>query len=97
MSDAGFFRGDVRIILLINCSTFDREPPQKQDNRFTNKDKKLMKEMKFAECLTKKVDMTKVKLEVIKPWVTEQITGILGMEDDVIVDYVFNQLDAEKK
>lgn len=40
--------------------------------------------------------MTKVKLEVIKPWVTEQITTILGMEDDVIVDFVFNQLDAEK-
>lgn len=26
-----------------------------QDNRFSNKDKKLMKEMKFAESLAKKV------------------------------------------
>lgn len=26
-----------------------------QDNRFSNKDKKLMKEMKFSESLTKKV------------------------------------------
>ena len=40
--------------------------------------------------------MTKVKAEVIKPWVTERITEILGMDDDVVVDYVFNQLDAEK-
>lgn len=42
------------------------------------------------------VDMTKVRLEVVKPWVTEKITGILGMEDDVVIEYVFNQLEAEK-
>ena len=40
--------------------------------------------------------MTKVRLEVVKPWVTEKITGILGMEDDVVIEYVFNQLEAEK-
>lgn len=42
------------------------------------------------------VDMTKVRLEVIKPWVTEKITTILGIEDDVVIEYVFNQLEAEK-
>ena len=42
------------------------------------------------------VDMTKVRLEVVKPWVTEKITAILGMEDDVVIEYVFNQLEAEK-
>lgn len=40
--------------------------------------------------------MTKVRLEVIKPWVTERITTILGIEDDVVIEYVFNQLEAEK-
>ena len=40
--------------------------------------------------------MSKIKLEVIKPWVTERITSMLNMEDDVIVEYVFNQLEAEK-
>lgn len=81
MADAGFFRGTSA----------------EQDNRFSNKDKKLMKEMKFSESLTKKVDMTKVRLEVIKPWVTEKITTILGIEDDVVIEYVFNQLEAEKQ
>lgn len=42
------------------------------------------------------VDMTKIRLEVVKPWVTEKITNILGMEDDVVIEYVFNQLEAEK-
>ena len=44
-----------------------------------------------------KVDMTKVKLDTVKPWITNRITELLnGMEDDVVVDYVFNQLEADK-
>jgi hypothetical protein len=41
-----------------------------QDTRFGNKDRKLMATMSFAKELSTKVDMTKVKLEVIKPWIT---------------------------
>jgi hypothetical protein len=40
--------------------------------------------------------MSKVKFDVIKPWITQRITELLGMEDDVIVEFVFNQLEAEK-
>ena len=41
--------------------------------------------------------MTKVKLDTIKPWITSKITELLGgMEDDVVVEYVFNQLEADK-
>lgn len=43
------------------------------------------------------VDMNKVKLDTIKPWITSKITELLGgMEDDVVVEYVFNQLEADK-
>jgi len=81
MTDAGFFRG---------TST-------EQDNRFSDKEKKLLKQIKFADNLVKKVDMTKVKLDTIKPWIANRITELLGgMEDDVVVEYVFNQLDADK-
>ncbi|TTS81764.1 Myotubularin-related protein 9 [Bagarius yarrelli] len=66
-----------------------------QDNRFSNKHKKLLKQLKFAECLEKKVDMTKVNLEVIKPWITQRVTEILGFEDDVVVEFVFNQLEEK--
>ena len=44
-----------------------------------------------------KVDMNKVKLDTIKPWMATKITELLGgMEDDVVVEYVFNQLEADK-
>jgi serine/arginine repetitive matrix protein 1 len=41
------------------------------------------------------VDMSRVKLEVIKPWITTRISDLLGMEDDVLVEFVSNQLEAD--
>ncbi|RWS03923.1 serine/arginine repetitive matrix protein 1-like isoform X2 [Dinothrombium tinctorium] len=80
MTDAGFFRGTSA----------------EQDNRFADKQKKLLKQLKFAENLTQKIDMTKVNLDVIKPWITRRIYKILGMEDDVVEAFVFNQLEEQK-
>uniref|UniRef100_A0A673LQ08 PWI domain-containing protein n=1 Tax=Sinocyclocheilus rhinocerous TaxID=307959 RepID=A0A673LQ08_9TELE len=48
----------------------------------------------FASCLSC-VDMTKVNLEVVKPWITQRVTEILGFEDDVVIEFVFNQLDEK--
>jgi len=77
MGDAGFFRGTSA----------------EQDNRFSDKEKKLMKQMRFAESLSKKVDMKKVKLESIKPWIGQRVSELLGMEDDVLNEFVINQLE----
>lgn len=40
--------------------------------------------------------MTKVNLDVIKPWITKRITQILGMEDEIVVGFIFNQLEGDK-
>lgn len=37
--------------------------------------------------------MTKVNLEVVKPWITQRVTEILGFEDDVVIEFIFNQLE----
>merc|ERR1719249_289471 len=60
-----------------------------------NKEKKLMKVMKFEEALSTKVDMTKVKLDVLKPWIADRVNDLLGMEDDVVTEFIFNQLEAK--
>lgn len=77
MTDAGFFRG----------TSAD------QDNRFTDKEKKLLKQLKFSDSLNQKVDTKKVNLTLIKPWIQREITNSLGLDDDVIYDYVSNQLE----
>lgn len=40
--------------------------------------------------------MTKVKLDVLRPWISKKITDILHIEDDVVVEFVYNQLEEDK-
>jgi len=40
--------------------------------------------------------MKKVKLDVIKPWITQKITELLGFEDEVLIGYI-NSLLEEKQ
>lgn len=40
--------------------------------------------------------MSKVKLDCIRPWISKKITDLLHMEDDVVVEFVYNQLEEEK-
>lgn len=39
--------------------------------------------------------MTKVNVEVLKPWITEKVVSILGFEDDVLINFVFSQLESK--
>ncbi|GAB9467722.1 putative Serine/arginine repetitive matrix protein [Globisporangium polare] len=79
MASGGFFRG----------TSID------QDSRYFNQNKKLLAKMSFPECFDEKVDLKKVKLEVIHQWVTERITQLLGFEDDIVVSLVNNLLEPK--
>ncbi|KAF7357553.1 putative PWI domain-containing protein [Mycena sanguinolenta] len=59
MADAGFFKG----------TSAD------QDRRFADKEQKLLKSTKFPSHFEKKVDMRKVNLNVIKPWIAKKNRG----------------------
>jgi serine/arginine repetitive matrix protein 1 len=38
--------------------------------------------------------MSRVKLDVLKPWIGQRVANFLnGIEDDVVVEFVFNQLE----
>lgn len=40
--------------------------------------------------------MDKVKLDVLRPWISKKITEYLHIEDDVVVEFVYNQLEDKK-
>ncbi|ORX89033.1 PWI domain-containing protein [Basidiobolus meristosporus CBS 931.73] len=42
-----------------------------------------------------RVDIKKVNLAVMKPWITNRVTSILGMEDEVVIDFVFSLLEQD--
>ncbi|CAA6656795.1 unnamed protein product [Spirodela intermedia] len=41
------------------------------------------------------VDMTKVKMDVMKPWIAKRVTELLGFEDEVLINFVYGLLDAK--
>mmetsp|Transcript_21143 Transcript_21143/g.29643 ORF Transcript_21143/g.29643 Transcript_21143/m.29643 type:complete len:221 (+) Transcript_21143:36-698(+) len=77
-------------------SGFYRGTSLDQDPLFKSKMKKLRKSMKFPPCYKEKVDMTKVRLVVLKPWISHRITEILGFPDEIVIDLIFNLLEAKK-
>jgi len=40
--------------------------------------------------------MTKVSLDTIKPWIIQRVTELLGIEDDVVTEFVFNMLESNQ-
>ncbi|KAI5390470.1 hypothetical protein KIW84_075687 [Lathyrus oleraceus] len=40
--------------------------------------------------------MTKVNMEVMRPWITRKVTELLGFEDEVLINFIHGLLDAKK-
>ncbi|KAG0023440.1 hypothetical protein BGZ81_008116 [Podila clonocystis] len=79
MGDGGFFKGTSA----------------GQDTRFSDKHKKLMRSMKFPKEYSQKVDMKKVSVEVIKGWMVRRIRELLGIDDEVVIEYALGMLQEE--
>ncbi|KAK4698191.1 serine/arginine repetitive matrix protein 1, partial [Phenoliferia sp. Uapishka_3] len=67
-----------------------------QDGRFKDKEALLMKSMKFPVEFDTKVDMRKVELAVMKPWIAKKVVELLGFEDDVLIEYISGLLENEE-
>ena len=63
---------------------------------FCSKDAKLLKTLKFPKEYDLKVDFNKVNWEVMKGWIAKRVTDLLGLEDEVVIGYVFEQLENKQ-
>eukprot|EP01018_Ginkgo_biloba_P034184 Gb_33063 [translate_table: standard] len=75
---------------------FFRGTSADQDTRFSNKAAKLLKSQKFPAELDQLVDMTKVKMDVIRPWIANRATEFLGFEDEVLINFIYGLLDGKE-
>ncbi|KAB5536661.1 PWI domain-containing protein [Coniochaeta sp. 2T2.1] len=62
----------------------------------TGVDARLLKTTKFPPEFNQKVDMTKVNLQVMKKWIAGKVTEILGTEDDVVIELIFNLIETTR-
>ncbi len=77
----------------MSLGSYYRGTTHEQDARFQNKDKKILESMKFPKEFDTRVNINKVELKVIKPWVEKKINEILGFEDDVCSNYIISMLE----
>ncbi|KAJ4290681.1 hypothetical protein N0V88_006429 [Collariella sp. IMI 366227] len=62
----------------------------------TGVDAKLLKSTKFPPEFNQKVDMQKVNVQVMKKWIANRVTEILGNEDDVVIELIFNLVEGDR-
>ncbi|WFD35002.1 hypothetical protein MCUN1_001848 [Malassezia cuniculi] len=74
----------------------DRGVSQEQDARFKDKEKTLLGSSRFPAMFDTKVDMQRVNMPVMRQWIVERVEELLGMEDEVLVEYVLSQLESER-
>ena len=56
---------------------------------------KLVVHSLYCLLVVVQVDIHKVNLDTIKPWITQRVMDLLGIEDDVIVEFIFNLLENQ--
>ncbi|EHK98105.1 putative PWI domain-containing protein [Glarea lozoyensis 74030] len=62
----------------------------------TSVDAKIQKSTKFPVEFNQKVDMQKVRTEVVKKWIASRISDILGNEDDVVIEMIYNLIEEKR-
>ena len=51
-----------------------------------------------SQCLiAMQVDMRKVNLSVIRPWVVKKVVELVGFEDEVVVEYAMGLLEDDSQ
>lgn len=40
--------------------------------------------------------MTKINLDTVKPWISRRVCEILGFEDEVVIQYIYELLETNK-
>ena len=68
-----------------------------QDARFSDKQQKLLKTMKFSkDLLQTKVEMSRVNWSVLRGWISRKTEELLGFEDEVLNGYIAEQLEGQE-
>ncbi len=67
------------------------------DARFKDKEAASIKETKFPTHFADRVDLRKVNISVLRPWIAKRLIELMRVEDDVVVEYVYSMLEDRDK
>lgn len=64
-----------------------------QDPHYRNKEKKLVEEIKWPSEFNQTIDVKKIQLEAIRPWVDEKVQEVLEIEDEILANLIMYSLE----
>ncbi|KAJ3260329.1 hypothetical protein HK103_000964 [Boothiomyces macroporosus] len=56
---------------------------------------KLKSQVNFPKIFSEKVDIKKVQLDAMRPWIVENVNLILGFDDDICIEFIMSLLEEE--
>ncbi|TIA92987.1 hypothetical protein E3P81_01148 [Wallemia ichthyophaga] len=65
-----------------------------KDRKYRDKDLHTLRTTQFPPSFSTRVDMRRVNLTVFRGWVTERVVDALGFEDDIVIEYILDMLEA---
>jgi serine/arginine repetitive matrix protein 1 len=69
-----------------------------QDSRFADKQAALLRKTPWpADFAPPHPDLGRVQWEALRPWVERRVTELLGVEDEVLVAYVLEEIEGKAK
>ncbi|CDR96949.1 hypothetical protein BBBOND_0308530 [Babesia bigemina] len=77
---------------MLRGSRFSRDSGDLKTPFLAGKERELLESKKWPACFSKSVDITKVQIDAFKPWITRRVTELMGVEDEIVVDYCLSQL-----
>lgn len=83
-------------LLRSSCSMPARGVSIEQDPHFKDKEKVLLQTSKFPSIFSERVDMSKVSVQVMRPWIATRVEQMLGFEDEVLVEFIVGLLEGEQ-
>ncbi|KAL6074806.1 PWI domain-containing protein [Balamuthia mandrillaris] len=78
---------------MAGAAGFFRGTSAEQDSRFSDKTKKYIKSTDFPPEFDIKVNLSRVSLEAMKPWITARVTQLLNFEDELLINFVVGLLE----
>lgn len=67
------------------------------DARFKDKEAASIRATKFPAHFSERVDLRKVNISVLRPWIAKRLVELMRVEDDVVVEYVYSMLEDKDK
>ncbi|CAO2183594.1 unnamed protein product, partial [Urochloa humidicola] len=89
------FVGSVCVRCCTDLPGFSEEESAGLDTIFANEEQSDMSQ-KFAPKLDQLVDMTKVNLDSVKPWIANRVAQLLRREDEIVTNFIYSHLEGKE-